>query len=104
MGEGAEALQLAQGFAVGVEYWPTPDPSLTDSRSEQILEAHRSVRDGLFRRIKALPADGRGWGLGRDLPSTGCLTFGAKCRPRHQAMGALAPSVPSMKYTGPSWD
>ena len=52
MGEGAEALQLAQGFAVEVEYWPTQDPTLTDGRSEQILDAYRAVRDGLFRRIK----------------------------------------------------
>jgi protein-tyrosine-phosphatase len=35
-----------------IEYWPTPDPTLTDGRSEQILDAYRMVRDGLFRRIK----------------------------------------------------
>src|SRR3972149_6581319 len=29
-----KALQLAQGFAVEVEYWPTQDPTLTDGRSE----------------------------------------------------------------------
>jgi len=48
-----KALQLAQGFAVEVEYWPTQDPTLTDGRSEQILDAYRVVRGGLFRRIKA---------------------------------------------------
>jgi len=47
-----KALQLAGGFAVEVEYWPTPDPTLTDGSREQILDAYRVVRDGLFRRIK----------------------------------------------------
>jgi protein-tyrosine-phosphatase len=47
-----KALQLAEGFAVEVEYWPTPDPTLTDGSREQILDAYRLVRDGLFRRIK----------------------------------------------------
>jgi protein-tyrosine-phosphatase len=47
-----KALQLAEGFAVEVEYWPTPDPTLTDGSREQILDAYRMVRDGLFRRIK----------------------------------------------------
>jgi protein-tyrosine-phosphatase len=48
-----KALQLAEGFAVEVEYWPTPDPTLTDGSREQILDAYRVVRDWLFRRIKA---------------------------------------------------
>jgi protein-tyrosine-phosphatase len=47
------ALQLAQGHAIGVEYWPTPDPSLTEGSREQILEAYRALRDDLVRRIKA---------------------------------------------------
>ena len=47
-----KALQLRGGFAVEVEYWPTPDPTLTDGSREQILDAYRLVRDGLFRRIK----------------------------------------------------
>ena len=47
-----KALQLAQGFAVDVEYWPTPDPSLADGSREQILDAYRSLRDTLFRKIK----------------------------------------------------
>jgi len=47
-----KALQLAEGYAVEVEYWPTPDPTLTDGSREQILDAYRGVRDGLFRRIK----------------------------------------------------
>jgi len=47
-----KALQLAEGFAVEVDYWPTPDPALTEGSREQILDAYRLVRDGLFRRIK----------------------------------------------------
>jgi protein-tyrosine-phosphatase len=48
-----QALQLAQGHAIEVEYWPTPDPSLAEGSREQMLEAYRTLRDGLVRRIKA---------------------------------------------------
>jgi protein-tyrosine-phosphatase len=48
-----KALQLAESYTVAVEYWPTPDPTLTDGSREQIFDAYRAVRDGLFRRIKA---------------------------------------------------
>lgn len=48
-----KALQLAQGFAVDVEYWPTHDPTLASGSREQILAAYRAVRDGLFAKIKA---------------------------------------------------
>jgi protein-tyrosine-phosphatase len=47
-----KALQLAEGFAIDVEYWPTPDPTLAHGSREQILDAYRVVRDGLFRKIK----------------------------------------------------
>jgi protein-tyrosine-phosphatase len=47
-----KALQLAEGYAIDVEYWPTPDPTLTQGAREQILDAYRVVRDGLFRKIK----------------------------------------------------
>jgi protein-tyrosine-phosphatase len=47
-----KALQLAEGYAIDVEYWPTPDPTLAHGSREQILDAYRGVRDGLFRRIK----------------------------------------------------
>ena len=47
-----KALQLTQGFAVDVEYWPTPDPSLAEGSREQILDAYRTLRDTLFRKIK----------------------------------------------------
>lgn len=48
-----KALALAEGYAIEVEYWPTADPTLTAGNREQILDAYRAVRDGLFRRIKA---------------------------------------------------
>lgn len=47
-----KALALAGAFAIDVEYWPTPDPTMTSGNREQILSAYRAVRDGLFRRIK----------------------------------------------------
>ena len=47
-----KALALAGNFAIDVEYWPTPDPTVTSGNREQILSAYRAVRDGLFRRIK----------------------------------------------------
>ena len=47
-----QALDLTGRFAVDVEYWPTPDPTLASGHREQILAAYRAVRDGLFRRIK----------------------------------------------------
>ena len=47
-----KALALAGSFAIAVEYWPTPDPTMTSGNREQILSAYRAVRDGLFRRIK----------------------------------------------------
>ena len=48
-----QALQLASGYAVEVEYWPTPNPSHAEGSREQMLEAYRALRDGLFARIKA---------------------------------------------------
>ena len=47
-----KALDLAGAYAIDVEYWPTPDPTMTSGNREQILSAYRAVRDGLFRRIK----------------------------------------------------
>ena len=48
-----KALELAQGYAIDVVYWPTPDPTLTTGSREMILDAYRDVRDRLFDRIKA---------------------------------------------------
>lgn len=56
-----KALELAQGYAVEVVYWPTPDPTLTSGSRETILDAYRGVRDRLFGRIKAeFPVQGAG--------------------------------------------
>jgi protein-tyrosine-phosphatase len=48
-----QALELARGYAVDVEYWPTPDPTLASGNREQILAAYRAVRDGLFAKMKS---------------------------------------------------
>ena len=47
-----KALEIASGFAIDVEYWPTADPTLASGNREQILDAYRAVRDGLIRKIK----------------------------------------------------
>jgi protein-tyrosine-phosphatase len=49
-----QALELTRTMAVEVEYWPTFDATLMIGHGsrEQILEAYRAVRDGLFARIK----------------------------------------------------
>ena len=45
------AHDLARTSHLEVEHWDTPDPSMTEGRREQVLEAYRAVRDGLERRI-----------------------------------------------------
>ena len=49
-----QALELTRTCAVDVEYWPTFDASMMigQANREQVLDAYRSVRDALFRRIK----------------------------------------------------
>lgn len=47
-----QALEFTRTMAVEVEYWPTFDPSLAQGSREQILNAYRAVRDGLFQRIR----------------------------------------------------
>jgi protein-tyrosine-phosphatase len=47
-----QALELTRTQAVDVEYWPTPDPTLASGNRDQILEAYRGVRDGLFAKIR----------------------------------------------------
>ncbi len=49
-----QALELTRTMAVDVEYWPTFDASLMlgQANREQVLQSYRSVRDGLFKRIK----------------------------------------------------
>ncbi len=50
-----QALELTRTLAVDVEYWPTFDASMMIGHANraQVLDAYRSVRDILFRRIKA---------------------------------------------------
>ena len=45
------AMELARTSHVEVEHWNMPDPSLTEGRREQVLDAYRAVRDELERRI-----------------------------------------------------
>lgn len=47
-----KALTLSHGYAIDVEYWPTPDPTLASGAREQILDAYRGVRDRLLAKIK----------------------------------------------------
>jgi protein-tyrosine-phosphatase len=37
--------------ATGLEYWPTPDPTLAEGSREQRLAAYRTVRDQLLARL-----------------------------------------------------
>jgi protein-tyrosine-phosphatase len=46
------ALELTRTLAADVEYWPTQDPTLVTGSREQMLDAHRNVRDGLLYRIR----------------------------------------------------
>ena len=46
------ALELTRTLAADVEYWPTPDPAITQGSREQVLDAYRNVRDGLMYRIR----------------------------------------------------
>ncbi len=48
-----KALELTRRIAADVEYWPTPDPTLTEGSREQRLDAYRAIRDQLTERIKA---------------------------------------------------
>jgi len=53
------ALELTRTMAVEVEYWPTLDASAVEGTREQIIDAYRSVRDGLAAQIA------RRFGIGR---------------------------------------
>lgn len=46
------ALELTRTMAIEAEYWPTLDPSAVMGSREQILDAYREVRDGLYRKIR----------------------------------------------------
>src|SRR5215212_573834 len=43
-----KALELTRTIAADVEYWPTPDPTVTEGTREQRLTAYREVRDMLM--------------------------------------------------------
>lgn len=47
------ALEFTRTMAVDVEYWPTQDPSAVMGSRDQMLDAYRTVRDNLMKRIKA---------------------------------------------------
>lgn len=46
------ALELTRKLPIEVEYWPTSDPTIAEGSREQKLDAYRSVRDELIRKIK----------------------------------------------------
>ena len=46
------ALELTRAHKVEVEYWPTPDPTVTAGTREQILQAYRDVFQRLRMRIE----------------------------------------------------
>ena len=46
-----EARELARTVDMQVEFWPMPDPSTTEGRREQVLDAYRALADALERRI-----------------------------------------------------
>jgi len=48
-----KALDLTRTLAADVEYWPTPDPSLTAGNRAQMLDAYRHLRESLIGRITA---------------------------------------------------
>jgi protein-tyrosine-phosphatase len=47
-----KALDLTRTVAAEVEYWPTPDPTITEGSREQRIDSYRAVRDHLMRRIR----------------------------------------------------
>jgi protein-tyrosine-phosphatase len=47
-----QALEMTRTMAIDAEYWPTLDPTAAAGSREQILDAYRALRDGLFQRIK----------------------------------------------------
>jgi protein-tyrosine-phosphatase len=46
------ALDLTGAYEVEVEYWPTEDPTIAEGNREQRLDAYRTVRDQLMKRIR----------------------------------------------------
>ncbi|MCW6508374.1 arsenate-mycothiol transferase ArsC [Lichenifustis flavocetrariae] len=48
-----KALEFTRTMAVDVVYWPTMDPTAVEGSRSVVLDAYRSVRDGLRDRIRA---------------------------------------------------
>ena len=46
------ALELTRTQAIEVEYWASPDPTLTEGSRDSILDAYRQLRDALSKRIR----------------------------------------------------
>lgn len=46
------AEEMAKTLAIDIEHWATPDPSKEQGSRNQILDAYRSVRDGLLKKVK----------------------------------------------------
>ncbi|MGQ0444554.1 MAG: arsenate-mycothiol transferase ArsC [Beijerinckiaceae bacterium] len=49
-----KALEFTRTLATDVVYWPTMDPTVIEGSREHILDAYRSVRDGLLERIEKM--------------------------------------------------
>jgi protein-tyrosine-phosphatase len=45
------AVELTRTSSCEIEFWPTMDPSLTTGSREQRLDAYRTLRDELMRRL-----------------------------------------------------
>lgn len=56
------AVELSRHRAVELEYWPTQDPTLVSGARESVLDAYRTVRDGLEARIRARFGQARTFG------------------------------------------
>jgi protein-tyrosine-phosphatase len=47
-----KAVDMTRTMACDVEFWNTLDPTIVEGSREDRLEAYRSVRDGLMKRIR----------------------------------------------------
>ncbi len=47
-----KAMELTRTMAIDVVYWPTIDPSLEMGSREQVLDAYRTCRDHLVKRMR----------------------------------------------------
>ncbi len=46
------AVELTRSMACDVEFWPSLDPTVVEGNRAEILAAYRSVRDGLWQRVR----------------------------------------------------